>query len=337
MNLPANPEQEIQLAAAGAPLLAPRLHLASVEIRGADARTFLHSQFTTDVKSLQAGQAQLSAWCTAKGRVVANFILYPLASDASGNTFRLMLPPDLLAGFIKRLQMYVLRAQVTLTNLSDTPDTLDSIGHTGLSGANIACALEAIGLPVPENPLSVVTQGETDIIRLPDGRFILCALERSLRDIWTQLYGQMQARIQRAGQISWEWLDIQAALPWISSATTEAFVPQMMDFEKMGGVSFKKGCYPGQEIVARSQYLGQVKRHLYSIASPHPLAPGEDLHSPLSPDQAAGKVITAVSAADPTGAYAALAVVLESAAADLRQGSVDGAIVQAAPVYQTDG
>lgn len=322
-------EQEIRLAATGT-IFTPLLHLASLEISGADARTFLHNQFTNDVKSLASGQAQLAAWCTAKGRMVANFILYPVAADASGNTFRLLLSPELLPN-IKRLQMYVLRSQVKLTSLSVAQDTACAQGHLGLSGANAADALTTLGLPVPETPLSVATQDETNTIRLLDGRFILSAPLESLHGFGQQLSSQ----IQPASQTTWEWLDIQAGLPWITAATTEAFVPQMMDFEKMGGVSFTKGCYPGQEIVARSQYLGQVKRHLYRITSTQPLVAGEDLHSPASPDQSAGKVVTAAAAIDPSGTYAALAVVLESAAADLRQGSVDGAIVQATPVYQS--
>lgn len=316
-------EQEIQQTATGVPF-ATTLNLASLEISGADARTFLHNQFTSDVKSLQVGQAQLSAWCTAKGRMIANFILYPVSDDV----FHLLLPLELLPGFIKRLQMYVLRSRVKLTSLSVAQDAADAQGQLGLSGANAADALTALNLPVPKTPLSVATLNETSIIRLPDGRFILFAPQKSLRDFREQLSTQ----IQPASQAVWEWLDIQAALPWITRATSEAFVPQMMDFEKMGGVSFTKGCYPGQEIVARSQYLGQVKRHLYRLASQQPLMSGEDLHSPASPDQAAGKVITA-AAPDPTGNYAALAVVLDAAAADLRQGGNDGASVQATPVY----
>lgn len=323
-----NPEPEIQQAATGAPFVTT-LNLASLEISGADARVFLHNQFTSDVKSLEIGQAQLSAWCTAKGRMVANFILYPL----SGDVFRLLLPLELLPGFIKRLQMYVLRSRVKLTSLSVAQDAAGAQGQLGLSGTHAADALTALGLPVPETPLSVATLNETSIIRLPDGRFILSAPLESLHHFGEQ----WSTRIQPARQTAWEWLDIRAGLPWITRATTEAFVPQMMDFEKMGGVSFTKGCYPGQEIVARSQYLGQVKRHLYRLASQHPLTPGEDLHSPASPDQPAGKVITAAAATDTltnaTGSYAALAVVLKSAAADLRQGSNDGASVQATPVY----
>ena len=322
MNNPNAPlEQEIQRAATST-IFIPQLHLANLEISGADARAFLHNQFTSDVKSLQVGQAQLSAWCTAKGRIVANFILYPLASVDSGEVFRLLLPPELLPN-IKGLEKYILRSKVKLTRLSDT------VGQLGLSGAKAADTLTALGLPVPNAPLAVATQDATSIIRLPDGRFILSAPEKNLHEFWQQLSSQPQ--IQAASQTDWEWLDIQAALPWITDTTTEAFVPQMLDFEKMGGVSFTKGCYPGQEIVARSQYLGQVKRHLYRLASKQPLTSGENLYSPASPDQAAGKVITAV--ADASGAYAALAVVLESAAADLHQGNVEGASVQATPVY----
>jgi folate-binding protein YgfZ len=301
-----HPEEELRQAVAGT-ILTPLPQLACITASGADARDFLHGQLTNDVKSLPEGQAQLAAWCTAKGRVLANFILYP-----SDDVFYLILSAELLPAVLKRLQRYVLRSQVELSDLSA------GLGHLGLSGPDAETALADIGLPAPELPMRVARQGDARVVRLPDHRFILSAAQESLPGLWQAL----SSRIQPAGSPVWRWLDIRAAFPWITGATTEAFVPQMMNFEKLGGVSFQKGCYPGQEIVARAQYLGEIKRHLYRLQSPVALSPGENIHAAASPDQAAGKII--VCAPEPEGQYTALAVALDACAHDLRQGAPNG-------------
>lgn len=308
------PGQELQQAATGS-ILVPLLQLACIEAGGPDAKSFLHSQFTNDVNHLQPGQAQLSSWCNAKGRMQASFINYPLEQS-----YRLLMAAELVPPILKRLQMFVLRSQVQLTDLSG------QLGHLGLAGTAAAPALAAAGLPVPDAPMSTAVQDQVCVIRLADGRFIVAAPQEILPTLWQQL----SAHLPAAGLPAWHWLDVQAALPWVTGATREEFVPQMADFEKMGGVSFHKGCYPGQEVVARTQYLGKVKRHLYRLKSPVPLAAGEHLHSPASPDQAAGQVL--VCAPDPAGAYVALAVVLAPGAEDLHQGDASGPLLEAVAV-----
>lgn len=303
-------------AAAGSTVVVPLLQLAGIEATGEDARTFLHAQFTNDLKHLQDGQAQLSAWCSAKGRMQANFIIH-----RQGGGYRLILAADLQPAILKRLQLFILRSQVQLADVSV------SLGHIGVAGKEAADALAATGLPVPESPMSLQERNGCCVIRLSPTRFIVTAPLAGLADVWQHLATQATP----AGQPVWEWLDIQEALPWITAATREEFVPQMVDLEKLGGVSFHKGCYPGQEVVARTQYLGKVKRHLYRLRSTEPLQPGEELHSPASPDQSAGKVICC--APDPAGGFVALAVVIAAAAADLHQGAVDGPRLAAAAVH----
>ena len=129
---------------------------------------------------------------------------------------------------------------------------------------------------------------------------------------------------------AWRWLDIQAGFPLVTAATREDFVPQMADFEKLGGVSFHKGCYPGQEVVARTQYLGKVKRHLYRVTSDQALVAGIDLHSPDNPDQACGKIVS--GAPSPAGGYEALAVVQSNFAGNLHLGSREGPQIEAVAV-----
>lgn len=303
-------------AAANATVVVPLLQLACIEANGADARSFLHGQFTNDLNHLKAGQAQLSAWCSAKGRMLANFIVQPLVDG-----YRLILAADLQAAMLKRLQMFVLRAQVRLV------DGSAASALVGVAGKAAPEALAAAHLPVPEAPLQVAEQDGVGVIRLSPARCLVVAPQTRVADIWPRL----AAHAQPAGLPAWEWLDVQESWPWITAATREEFVPQMADLEKLGGVSFHKGCYPGQEVVARTQYLGKVKRHLYRLKSAQPLVPGEELHSPASPDQSAGKVIGC--APDPAGGYVALAVVLASAAADLRQGGPGGERLEAVAVH----
>lgn len=310
-----NPSAEITAAARGT-VLVPLLHFSCIEASGSDAKAFLHGQFTNDLNHLKPGQAQLSSWCSAKGRMLASLINFPL-----GDHYRLMLATDLLPAALKRLQMFVLRSQVKLEDL--TP----SVGHLGLAGDKSEAALAAAGLPVPPAPMMIQSEGQTHVLRLSPGRYVITAPLAELPGLWQKLAGQATP----AGLPAWHWLDVQEAFPWITGPTREEFVPQMADFEKLGGVSFHKGCYPGQEVVARTQYLGKVKRHLYRLKSPVPLLPGEELHSPASPDQSAGKVVTC--APDTEQGFVALAVVLAPAAQDLHQGSGSGPRLQAEAVH----
>jgi folate-binding protein YgfZ len=128
------------------------------------------------------------------------------------------------------------------------------------------------------------------------------------------------------------WLDIQAGIPLITDATKEEFVPQMANFDQIGGVSFHKGCYPGQEVIARTQYLGKVKRHLYRISATVPIAAGNPVYSPENPEHACGMVANAAPA--PEGGYVALAVIQEGFvdAGDLELGAPGGSRLVTQPV-----
>lgn len=299
------------LAAQTATVLVPLTHLGLIECAGDDARSFLHSQLTSDVNHLSDNAAQHSAWCTAKGRMTASFLIWK-----EGDAYRLAMAAELVEPVLKRLQMFVLRSRVSLRDLSASHLLL------GLAGAQAGDALAAANLPMPAETLGSIGAGACRIVRLDNERFAISA-GGDAASIWQNL-----ASVARpAGTAAWRWLDVRAGLPWVTGATREEFVPQMADFEKIGGVSFHKGCYPGQEIVARTQYLGKVKRHLYRLRSAAPLAAGDELHSPGNPDQACGKVVTA--APSPGGGYEALAVVQANFADDVRIGGQDGPQVEA--------
>ena len=296
-------------------VIAPLAHLGLLEASGDEVKSFLHSQLTSDLNHLTADQAQHSAWCTAKGRMLASFVVW-----SEGDAYRLALAAELAEPILKRLQMFVLRAKVKLADLSPSTALL------GLAGPRAEAALAAAGLPLPGSPLSTAAVADVRVIRLDHERFLICAPAAAAQSLWPRL-----ATVARPVGVSpWRWLDIRAGLPLVTGATREEFVPQMADFEKIGGVSFHKGCYPGQEVVARTQYLGKVKRHLYRLVSATDLEAGDELHSPDNPDQACGKIVT--GAPSPAGGFEALAVVQSNFAENVRLGGRDGPPVQATAI-----
>ncbi len=305
-----------ELQAAGQQtILVPLTHLGLLEASGEEAKSFLHSQFTSDVNHLAEGQAQHAGWCTAKGRMQASFLAW-----RNGDAYRMTVSADLQDATQKRLQMFILRAKVKLTSLNDSTILL------GLAGRQSEEALADAGLPCPAEPMTTAASDGVTVIRLETNRFVISAPEEMKAGLWQKL----SIKARPAGTPAWRWLDVQAAFPLVTLATKEEFVPQMADFEKIGGVSFHKGCYPGQEIVARTQYLGKVKRHLYRLTSTQALSAGEALYSPDNLDQACGMVMSA--APSPKGGYEALAVVQSNYSTNVHLGSREGPQVQVAAV-----
>lgn len=236
---------------------------------GADARAFLHAQLTVDVEQLAADRARRAGWCSAKGRLLATVLLVP-----AGDGFLLQLSRDLAAPVAKRLAMFILRAKVKVS------DVTESWPQYGIWGDDAGAGLEALGLRAPEYDLGV-TQGNGRIaVRIGAKRFLVLGGADVVAD---------------AGEQDWTLEEIRSGRPTVTQATQDQLVPQMANFELIGGVDFRKGCYPGQEIVARAQYRGAVKRRLYRLRSPVPLTPGQELFSDDLPGQASGTVMNAAA------------------------------------------
>jgi folate-binding protein YgfZ len=214
---------------------------------------------------------------------------------------------DSLDAVLQRLRMYVLRADVTLE------DATENFVRMGLAGDRATGILADTALPVPDTPDSMARHGDTTIIRVPGIQprfeFFTTSL-KTARSLWDAF----NVHAAPVGEPVWRLLDIQAGIPNIFAATAEAFVPQMTNLQLINGVNFRKGCYPGQEIVARMQYLGTLKRRMYlgHIDRDEPALPGDEVFSATDNEQAAGRIVDAQ--AYPDGGQLALAVLQIKAA-----------------------
>ena len=301
-------------ALSGSGIVCSPAGLGLVRVAGDDAGSFLHTQLTNAVEDLKAGAARLAGYCSPKGRLLATFLMW---RDAEGIV--LQLSADIQAPVQKRLSMFVLRAKAKLSDITPTHAVL------GLAGAGAAKALAAAGLPVPEVAFAVAEADGVTVIRLPDGagqprwQLVLPA-ERA-----EAVRAALAATLQDASPALWDWLEVQSGLPRIVAATQEQFVPQMINFELVGGVNFRKGCYPGQEIVARSQYRGTLKRRMWLVQGDGAVpAPATEIFRPEDPQQPCGMVVNAAPA--PQGGWAGLAELkIDAAASALHLGSADGA------------
>jgi folate-binding protein YgfZ len=308
-----NPRRELSVAITGN-VFADLSHYGLVSVHGEDAQAFLQGQFTNDLGAVDDRHSQLSGYCNAKGRLLANFRVFH-----RGDSYYLCLPNEMIEGLIKRLRMFVLRSQVTLEDASET------FVHLGVSGADSEEELRSFAGEIPATPHTVCQNEQQLIVRVPGihPSFEIFTDVDTACELWTRL----NVHSAPIGAEAWQLLDIQAGIPMIYALTSEAFVPQMINLQLIDGVSFKKGCYPGQEIVARMQYLGKLKRRMYRtmIDTDSAPQPGADIYCSSDPTQSAGKVVSA--AAHPDGGYAALAVLqIGSAegAADLHLGTPEG-------------
>ena len=281
---------------------------ALIAIAGDDAAEFLQGQFTNDVKALGAGRAQWNGWCSPKGRLLATFLL-----ARSGPDYLLMLPAEIAPSFARRLGMFVLRSKVKITDASG------SFARFGLGGPGAAAFVRRHWGSVPEAMASAHKDGAW-CVALDGARFVAWV---PLTD--GRLLATLRDAASGAGRESWDREAIRAGVPTIVAATQEAFVPQMANFELVGGVSFQKGCYTGQEIVARTQYRGILKRRMATVHVPGPdrPMPGDSVYSASFGEQAAGTVVN--SAPAPGGFDALVVAQIESLdRQDLRWKSPDG-------------
>ncbi|CAL94210.1 YgfZ/GcvT domain-containing protein [Azoarcus olearius] len=297
-------------------VVVPLLHLGLIRSVGPDSTTFLHNLFSNDVAKLPADGAQWSSFNSPKGRMLASLLLWP---EAEGHS--LVMAADILPAMLKKLSMYVLRSKVKLNDAGETTVLI------GVAGGDAAAVLQGAGLPVPAAPMQQVSAAAGRVVRVGEQAFVLAIDSAAASSVFTAL---VAAGAHKAGTAAWQLAMIRAGVPLITAPTQEEFVAQMLNYDLIGGVNFKKGCYPGQEIVARTQYLGTVKKRLYRVAldADSVPTPGSDLYAPDFGEQSAGKVVNV--APSPEGGYEALAVLQNTSVegGQLRYGSPAGAPVR---------
>ncbi|MET3130733.1 folate-binding protein YgfZ [Oxalobacteraceae bacterium GrIS 1.11] len=292
--------------------VAPIGTLGLIGVSGDDAASFLHNQLSNDVEHLSVGVARLAAYCTPKGRMLASFLMW-----RNNTSIFLQLPRDIQAPLQKRLHMFVMRAKATLHDASS-----DVI--LGLGGARAEAALKTCFASLPGAPYSVLEHAMGTLIRVADAfgapRYQWLMSAATAQTVWPAL----TATLAKGGDDAWRLSEIHAGVPQIERATQEQFVPQMVNFELLGGINFKKGCYPGQEIVARSQYLGKLKRRttLVTITAPDAKA-GAEIFAVSDPEQPCGMIVNAA----PNGAGGVDALV-EMKLAALEQGQAQAGAIR---------
>jgi folate-binding protein YgfZ len=266
-----------------------------IRAQGADAASFLHGQLTNDFALLDRDHARLAGFCTAKGRLLASMVGW----RGGDEEILLALPAETLAATLKRLSMFVMRAKCKLTDASA------EFAVYGLLGASAG------------EPWSLQRDGAAVRITLPG----------TARALHIQPADAPAPAGALLSPDDWAWAEAASGMAWVRGATVEAFVPQMINFEVLGGVNFKKGCYPGQEIVARSQYRGTLKRRLQVFETDAAATIGQEIFHSADPEQPAGVVAGAGQRAGRT----MLAAEIKLAALEggsLHLGSATGAVLQ---------
>lgn len=311
-----NPEAERSVAVTGT-VFADLSPFGLLAVRGKDAAAFLQGQFTNDVLHLDEAHSQLNGYCSPKGRLLATFRVL-----RDGDDYLLSMPRSLLESVTKRLQMFVMRSAVTLQDVSET------LIHIGISGPTAAAELGGSVATLPAGVDEATRSGDYRVVRIAgvQPRYEVYGPREAMAKLWDAL----NVRAAPVGSSAWALLDILAGVPVITPETVDAFVPQMVNYQLLGGVSFKKGCYTGQEVVARMQYLGKLKRQMYlaRVRSDAPPSPGDDLYSPEDKEQSAGKVVNAQP--HPDGGYALLAVIQIASreGGALHLGGLDGPLLE---------
>ncbi|HDR9149113.1 TPA: folate-binding protein YgfZ [Burkholderia vietnamiensis] len=293
----------------------PLAQFGVIDVAGDDAATFLHGQLTNDIEHLDAASARVAGYCSPKGRLLASFLAW-----RESHGVRLLVSKDVQAAVQKRLSMFVLRAKAKLSDASD------AVAVVGFSG-DVRDALSGVFDALPDGVHVKVDGPAGVLIRVPD------AAGRK-RYLWIGPRAEVDARIAAlAGTLPvvspavWDWLDVRAGEPRITQPVVEQFVPQMVNFDVIGAVNFRKGCYPGQEVVARSQYRGTIKRR---TALAHVAGETDSVHAGVElfhsddPGQPCGMIVNAAAA--PAGGVDAL-VEIKLAALDsgsVHVGAADG-------------
>jgi tRNA-modifying protein YgfZ len=280
-------------------------HLGVIQAQGEDAANFLHNQLSNDVLLLPVGQSRLAAFCSAKGRMQASFVVIKTAPD----TVLLVMSLDLLAQTLKRLSMFVLRAKVKMTDATGQWQLRGLLGDSARAVLDKALPWQTAGADGSHAvALYPAVLGDTQVPRA----------------LWLGAPSQALPAGAEVSTEVWSWSEVMSGVTLVTQPLFEAFVPQMLNYESVGGVNFKKGCYPGQEVVARSQFRGTLKRRTALVHSPVALTAGQDVFTPTDPEQPCATVVLSAARPDGQGFDALISGTLESQQSGWSVGSVQG-------------
>jgi tRNA-modifying protein YgfZ len=288
-------------------------HLGVIQAQGEDAANFLHNQLSNDVLLLPVGQSRLAAFCSAKGRMQASFVVIKTAPD----TVLLVMGLDLLAQTLKRLSMFVLRAKVKMS---------DATGQWQLRGLLGESARAVLAEASPWQTASA--DGSHAVSLYP----AVLGATQVPRVLWLGAPSQAQPPGAELSTDVWAWAEVMSGVTLISQRVFEAFVPQMLNYESVGGVNFKKGCYPGQEVVARSQFRGTLKRRTALVHSPVALTAGQDVFTPEDLEQPCATVVLSAARPDGQGFDALVSGTLESQQTGWRTGHAQSPALEIMPL-----
>lgn len=308
------PQHELEAVLTGQEILCDLSQYGLVRVSGPDAEKFLQGQFSNDIRLVTPERGQLSSYSSPKGRMLANFFIFRW-QDA----YFLLLSSDLTQGVTERLKKFRLMAKAEIEDLSSE---YVRIGFAGPESPRLLCETsDRTDLPMTD--WASVDAGDMLVAQLPwasgQARLLLGKPE-ALQDTWNKL---VQAGARPTGELPWNLLQIRAGIGLVSQNTAEKFIPQELNLEMLGGINFKKGCYPGQEIVARTKYLGRQKSRTYRLLSPISSDPGTSIYGSTLEGQAIGQLVAC--APNGKGKYECLAVLrIDNANENLRLASEKG-------------
>ena len=296
-------------------------HLAILQAHGPQAAELLQAQLTQDVQNWPLGTVRMAAFCTPQGRMLGDFLLWRERDDA----IDLLLDGTLAEPVLKRLRMFILRLQCKLD------DVTAQRGVFGvLQPSDDAETLGPDAWPCPAAPWTLLERDGLRLLRLPDAPGMRRMLLIAESPIGMQSIENLQSHLAEGTAQDWALAEIRAGIAHISAATAQQFVPQMLNYEALGAVDFKKGCYPGQEIVARMQYRGTIKRRTYRVLSDGPLQPGDEIVHSADAAQPCGMVINAAPARTGWEALAELKISATGEPGSLHARTVDGPVLRVA-------
>lgn len=276
--------------------LAPLDDLAVLRIAGDDARAFLHAQLSNDIEGMSANDARLAAYCSPKGRMLGSLVIWA-ESHAADSPLLALVKADIVEALTRRLRMFILRSKVSIE--------LSALKAYGASSATSAAASSAV-VPANEAAADLAPAPAWQVRRAGTHTLVSAPTANTALARWWVIADSDQSIPELASLLGlearpaavWQAQEIEAGLGWVEAANQELFIPQSLNFDLNGGVSFTKGCYPGQEVVARAHFRGTVKRRAVPGYCRLPvdgaLAPGEDIFDASRPASPAGRVINAV-------------------------------------------